>query len=403
MFTVKSNIELGSYLKDLILRKYKSIRQFCKEYLNLRKLDSEDPQEIRRLTNRFSQIINGKKSIQTYDLPLLTELLMVSCEDILSCGENIVPLTNRRTNYSIASSTNKVDWEKYLTRDDRIAAYADEYGKTVVDYAIEFKNYDFIKYLINNDYIVLVSDNPQDYNLYDYGAKSNIKARQIGLHDEFATNKRLRTHILALAIANNDTVMLEKFKAREIPPQATYCIYYRGIKLYDYFDEQLIKEIAKSKQEIFDFFLEEYEVIDKSGKHKTLWLYPFIGELAIECLKIKNVDRAIKAIDISLRHNQKAFESLKKIFLFATKKLKDELYTRSFQDVIDMNAHDYEINEEKNFVQFKPFHVAGIDYQSFNFIHIDYSYGDKFVQTKIDSLNETYEKILNLPKHIIKQ
>lgn len=37
-----------------------------------------------------------------------------------------------------------------------IAAYADEFGKTVVDYAIEFKNYGFLKFLVEQGYITLV-------------------------------------------------------------------------------------------------------------------------------------------------------------------------------------------------------------------------------------------------------
>ena len=116
MFVVKSNEEIGSHLKELILGKYKSVRQFCLAYLGLSpNSDPEDPQEIRNITNRFSQILKGNKAIQTYDLPIVSELLGVSCEDILSCGETKVPLTNRRTNYNIAFSTNTADWLKQQT------------------------------------------------------------------------------------------------------------------------------------------------------------------------------------------------------------------------------------------------------------------------------------------------
>ena len=65
-------------------------------------------------------------------------------------------------------------WEEYLSREDCIAAYADEFGKTVVDYAIEFKNYDFIKYLVDHDYITLVVDDPRWNAFPNFGAEKYI-------------------------------------------------------------------------------------------------------------------------------------------------------------------------------------------------------------------------------------
>ena len=77
---------------------------------------------------------------------------------MLSAGAVCKPITNRRTNYNIAFSTDERDWIEYINREDCIASYADEFGKTVVDYAIEFKNYGFIRFLIKNGYITLISD-----------------------------------------------------------------------------------------------------------------------------------------------------------------------------------------------------------------------------------------------------
>ena len=106
MFELKTNEEIGAYLKKLILSKYPSCRQFCVAYIDLTMDFSDDPQdqrseEIRKLTNRLSQILKGKKSIQTYDLPIFSELLGVSCEQMLSAGAVAKPITNRRTNYNI--------------------------------------------------------------------------------------------------------------------------------------------------------------------------------------------------------------------------------------------------------------------------------------------------------------
>ena len=91
MFELKSNMEIGAYLKEVILSKYPSCRQFCVAYVDLTLDLQDDPNdmrsdEIRKLTNRLSQILKGVKAIQTYDLPVFSELLGISCEEILTAG-----------------------------------------------------------------------------------------------------------------------------------------------------------------------------------------------------------------------------------------------------------------------------------------------------------------------------
>ena len=369
MFAVKDNKEIGLNLDILIHKKYKSVRQFCKCYLDLVGLDSDDPVEIRRLTNRFSQITNGKKAIQVHDLPIISELLGVSCEEILSCGETKIPLSNRRTNYNIAFSDNPLDWEEYLSRDDHIAAYADEFGKTVLDYAIEFKNYEFIKYLIKRDYITLISDRPDNWAwTTNFGAESKIAERPFEhkrLHDEFYSNKLLRSQILSLAIENRDTDVLETFRAREIPPQLRVNVYFGDLVISDYYDEPYIKAIVGANTKIFDYFLEEYVLSDQNEKHEIEWIYPFIGEIVEQCIKRKNNERALRAINKIIEHNKKAYEALRKHFLLAAKKNKD-FYRNSYQDAVSMVAHDYHISKEKNFVSLCPFHIEGVEPLAFN-------------------------------------
>ena len=151
MFKLKDNKEIGEYLNYLILQKYKSVRQFCQKYLRIVGIDANNNDEIRKMANRMSQIINGAKSIQTYDLPVFTELLDVTCEQILSAGEYCVPKTRRVTNYSIAFSKSKKEWDEYIRREDKLILNPDEYDKTVIDYAIEAGNYKLLKYLMEKN------------------------------------------------------------------------------------------------------------------------------------------------------------------------------------------------------------------------------------------------------------
>ena len=133
MFRVeKNNLKIGQYLADLIDRKYESRRAFCRAYIHA---TGEEPtnETVTNMSNRLAQMAKGNKAIQTYDLPYFTELLGVSCEQILSAGECSAPITNRVTNYSIACSKDPAEWEAYIQRADKLILNSDEYCKTVLD------------------------------------------------------------------------------------------------------------------------------------------------------------------------------------------------------------------------------------------------------------------------------
>ena len=122
----KNDVKVGVYLRLLILKKYSSVRQFCRAYLELRDGSTND-EEIRKLLNRFSQILKGVKRIQTDDLPFISDLLGISCEEILSAGRTHVPVSDRMTNYNIAFSKDRSVWERYMKREDKLFLNCDEY------------------------------------------------------------------------------------------------------------------------------------------------------------------------------------------------------------------------------------------------------------------------------------
>lgn len=406
MFAVKTNEEIGSHLEKLILTKYPSVRKFCIAYLDIDPHgDSEDPTQIRNISNRFSQIIHGKKSIQTYDLPIVSELLGVACEDILSCGETRVPLASRRTNYNIAFSNNEADWAEYLAREDCIAAYADEFGKTVLDYAIEFKNYKFIKYLIDKGYITLISEDPH-YEYYpNFGAESTIAERHYEhptLKTEFYENLLLRTQILSLAISNNDTDVLDRFKARILPIQLMADLHCSDLDFAKYYDEGLISAIANSKSKIFNYFLEEYKTKVYNDRYEITWIYPFLGELICECIKNKDFDKALKAIEVVIKHNKMVYEQMHKAYLKIAKVINDSSYSRSYQNALDMVKREYTIDKNKCFVSLWTYYAKDIGPLFFNIIHADYATKEVKVQSKINELNKIYADILGLPNSFIK-
>ena len=412
MFELKTNEEIGAYLKKLILSKYPSCRQFCVAYIDLIMGFSDDPQdqcseEIRKLANRLSQILKGKKSIQTYDLPIFSELLGVSCEQMLSAGAVAKPITNRRTNYNIAFSTDERDWIEYVNREDCIASYADEFGKTVVDYAIEFKNYGFIRFLIENGYITLISDD-KGYVDFNFGASTTLKVRPYEartFQNELYENKILRTQIISLALENSDYDVLYEMRAREFPPQLTMrTILPTNIKFSEYYDGNFIEAILNSKTEAVQYFCEEYYVVSRLQKEEFLWMFPFLDKLIVAAVK-KNSSKANMLLDAAIKHNEDTYNALKKAILQVAKQNKADFYgNRGFQEVIaDVLCDCYHISEEKNVISFYCYWVEDSQRVATNIICADVKSKKPEIQNKIDRLNKLYSQIINIKNHLIKQ
>lgn len=310
----------GIYLKKLVDENgYETTADFCRAYLELKNKNNEIAEtELQNERNRFGAIFKGKKKIQIHDLPVLTELLCVSCEEILSAGKKYAPTINHITNYEIAQSSDRNIWDEYMKREDKLFLNCDEYRKTVIDYALEFNNYKFIKYLLDEEYIWFVDNSKEGYGPY-YGAGTSIK-QNLGRFDndtdsfiprEFHEQDRLRTQTAVLAIENGDCDVLELLRARETP----------GINLAfsttpNYHDfknsrnEDLIEAIANSNDKrIIDYFTEEYVLPDKLKVEDRLFVFPFLGEVIEKLIKNKNAF-AETVIRRAIEHNQNVYEKL---------------------------------------------------------------------------------------------
>lgn len=413
MFEIKDNEQIGAYLKKLIKSKYPSDRQFCISYVMLRDNTTEDEwdsEEVRKLTNRLSQILKGTKAIQIYDLPLFSELLSVSCEEMLSAGVVRKPISNRRTNYNIAFSKDKKDWIEYINREDCIAAYTDEFGKTVIDYAIEFKNYKFLRFLMENRYIQFVSEQPGWSQQINFGASCSIKKRpykQHTLENEFYENKLLRTKLIALAIENEDDSVLEELRAREVPTQLCMDIYQcDSVKFDDYYDEEFIDVILNSKDKVFNYFIDEYQVKGQRNDLQFIWLYPFFNKLIEKAVKVRN-QRAKILLDKAIKHNQKAFEDLKNCILFVAKEQKNAWNNLKFQDIVVNVLADLHFNKDKTVYCFYGYYIKNSKWAATNIIKVDVSTRDierdVELQSKINNLNNSYDKIVNMEAHLYKK
>ena len=286
MFEIeKDNAKIGKHLEKLILAKYKSIRQFCKEYLKLSK-GNYDEKELDNMATRMSAITKGKKAVQFYDLPIFCELLEVSCEEIITAGQHYEPISGHVTNYEIAFSKDRNKWEKYINRPDKLILNPDEYCKTVIDYALEFKNYDFLKYLMDKNYIWFVDNSERDctQQANGFGAGTSIKKREIYEVDSLDAKlmnhekeNKLRQSLIALAIEKEEFHMLDTLRAREIPTLYQACIYMRPpTTSKDYYDDTVIEEIV-THNEVLDYFTDDIEIKNQFD-NPQMFIYPYIGK-----------------------------------------------------------------------------------------------------------------------------
>ena len=412
MFKVKTNEEIGEYLNYLISKKYSSTRKFCKDYLRLDRRPIND-EEIRKMANRMSQIIKGAKAVQTYDLPIFTELLNVTCEQILSAGEYCLPRNQRTTNYSIAFSKSKKEWDEYIKREDKLILNPDEYDKTVIDYAIEAGNYKFIKYLIDKKYIWFVdNEHNRTYFYKTFGAGTSIKRRELGCHDllqyKLDSEDNLRMDVIALAAANNDFKTLEMLKAREIPMLYNIVRFtsWSNIDRENVYDaSRLVKIIADSSDEIIEYFTTPFEISDpRTAKDEVArtytFVFPFYSELLAELIK-----RGHKYTEFALRtaseHNQNTYERLKKLIESSVKD--DNYYHRNIDESYLAKIKKEALLRSAKEVEFyEKLHILG--YWSFpstnmiktNIVRVSAKSSSLIINRLIDDVNAYYEKIVHI-------
>lgn len=416
MFKIeKSNEKIGRYLSNLIEQKYKSKREFCRAYI---RAAGEEPnnETLNNMANRLSQIIKGKKAIQIYDLPIFTELLGVSCEQILSAGEYSAPISTRVTNYSIACSKNSAEWDKYINRPDKLILNCDEYCKTVLDYALEFGNYEFIKYLMDNEYIWFDSRKDQDYTL-TFGAGTSIERRKsswidYGLEGKLKEEDELRINLISLAADNNDIEMLNNLRARETPQLYYKAHYVSGshLDVDSCFNERMVKHIASSSKEILEYFTDSFEVQDyiqyKDGSKRVhTFMFPYISKLLD--LLIKNQSPFTEtALKKALKYNQQTYHSLCELILSVKN---DEFYAQEYMKDSWKNVceQSFTFYENGNFVRFNAYGLItpaknqkiGIITNVAKVTKIPTS---PILKQLAEELNESYEAIKNINEHLEK-
>lgn len=408
MYTV-DNQKIGQYLKELIENsRYGNSRQFCIAYLTLRYgEDNFGPGDIQNMQNRISQINNGKKGIQLEDLPFFSELLGVSIDAILSAGTFSTPVTNRLTNYSIAFSSDSAQWESYIKREDKLILNEDEYGKTVIDYALEAGNYSFLKYLMDNGYIWFVSEDSNQY-IFSFGAGTSIERRLFDydiLDIRMRETDELRYKMITLAIKNTDFDMfdmLEKLRAREIPLLYNLATFHHSF-LKDFSPPtksiaQMIDTISLCKNDILSYFFEEFEINPNRSPLPFTFVFPYASLLLDALINRNRKAESKRFLEMAIKHNKKTFDLLTNLTA------KSEQYFKYLYEKVDKFItysdgyfdreiwRDYVVYPQLHFVAYHmPYSVKDSTGFVTNIFKVTTHSSDKEIQLLIDELNQTYD------------
>ena len=420
--------KIGAHLKELIdERGYKTTADFCRDYLKLKQPSQNITETIlQNERNRFGAILKGDKKIQTHDLPILSELLCVSCEEILSAGKCYAPTINHVTNYEIAQSHDRKVWDEYMKREGTIFLNCDEYCKTVIDYALEFKNYAFMKYLLDEGFIWFVDPNTDDCDMYGYRAGTSIKPKELAknypenrLPTEIQFQDRLRTQTIALAIENEDYDILESLRAREIPEM--HQLTWNGINpAFIYKNEDLIEAIANSENEkVIDYFSDEFTIGIYNNKNITV-VFPFLSDVIEKMLEIGNEKAAAVALKKAITHNKDTFNKIDDMIKMACK-LHHDSQTEQMERLIKVCTETgCSVNDANMIKRFKEnadnyayiystFNVDECNYVSFhyrnngqyhdiitNICKVTSKKGSAEIKSLVKELNEWYNKIISL-------
>lgn len=172
---MKTKKEIGQYL-DKKIKEKKLLQSDLAERIAKMLGSGYGKKSIKSSVNKW---IRGERYPGTEYIYYLAQVLEVSIEEILVAGEVCNKYEDRPfTLYAIAKSGNRDAVDKIMSLYDEndlrsVGQNCDEYGKSLLDYIIQFENLDLLHYLIEKEYVsfndnqinsrMLIHDQPINY------------------------------------------------------------------------------------------------------------------------------------------------------------------------------------------------------------------------------------------------
>jgi hypothetical protein len=290
-----------------------------------------------------------------------------------------------------------------MQREDKLFLNYDEYGKSVIDYALDFKNYEFIKYLIYEGFIWLVDPNKAPDGL-NYGAGTNVKRRDLRSADtdaplEIQYQDKLRTRTIALAIENNDVGILDSLLARQVPAMHLASLAgHPSVDLQANRNEELIEAVANADDAIVAYFAEEFKVFNLQHRENT-FLFPYLDSVMREMLNNNRFGSAEVCLRSAIRHNKSVYAQLKRLMEEAYQFFRSSLgFDPSDQDYLQkMVNNGFTFDSNSNLISFyySPEKHKYIGFVS-NILSLESSCANPLIKELIQEMNDVYAAILSL-------
>ena len=270
---LKTPEQIGEHIKKLLEKQVKEdgskftqsdLAEAMANFANSDRENGDEDFKKEKFKDSISKWIRGVNYPGIESIYYLSRILRVSVENILSAGEVNEKYDDRRvTLYSMGKTHDKSLMEKFCEQNPEVFSNYDEFGKTLLDYVLEFENYEALKYLIdknivgmfnyndsNNPAYILLSfvDFPKYYEIIKILVKHDDVERFLKFYDGF-------TIVNASAISRKD----DRFGIYSLK-----------------FDDEILDMIYNSTQ-IFNYLINEHTNTKRN-------LYPRISRTIVDDL-----------------------------------------------------------------------------------------------------------------------
>ena len=426
MFRLAEQKEMGTYIENKVLKMYKNKTDFVRAYLKLLDGSDEDSSRVVNMANRLSKICKGEYSIQVYDLPIFSELLDISIENLLTSGRYEEANRSHFCNYMIAKSPNKELWKEYINKYPKQLNHLDEFGKSILDYVIEFDNYDLLNYFLDENLLVFEEikkhEMPKNFMELSYRPSCVLLERQeTGTMDAklmlsvYHQEDDLRNIYIRLAILHNDVKRLKKMNANKISwfydifPGITE--YTMNSGLYDstyYDDERILDALTHASDDVINYFLEDVIQESIQKQHPVKYTYKYFGLSKLADLMIAmHHPRTKDVLETCLAHNEMILDGIdcieKKLLAIDEKIIRESydesVYTKEFIEEQCKYGLEKRVHyiEKGSLVSVNIFAKRSIDIDNFvtNIMHIQNHSDDQELEVFIEKINDCFENVIN--------
>ena len=225
----------------------------------------------------------------------------------------------------------------------------------------------------------------------------------------------IRLEIITLALKNNDFAMLDKLRAREIP-EMYYHTHYSGVcpKYEEYYNDDLVSEIAKSSNNVVEYFTDEFEISNKfmckDDDRVNTFMYPYISELLNKLIE-NNHPYIEFALKNAIKHSQNILDFIKNSIADSIESTA-EIYKSTYHEeqlsqlkisFVDKATEDLTVYDNCHAIKY--FDLFGRTGKGITttIAYVSAKSNDALINRLINELNDLYERIKNIKKEFVKE